>query len=127
MINHYPVISAVDGRSFGLSLRLPEEYRAWIQSVTDDFKTEAQRRAIKIQDSLGLDTSDGSFPYLEWDKVLGLSQVIVGQRCSCAKLTETSYLSYHFHNVETPAQALALVSVISTYLNGLQHLQEERT
>lgn len=118
---YYPRITAdVEDMKYGLDLMLPEEYREWIKKIDDNVKIGTQKKCNLIQAKCNLDTSNGTFPGLEWSSnERGLLRIVIGMHCPCAKLDEEGR-RFFFHNVSTSVQSLALLSMLTAYLNGLQ-------
>lgn len=115
----YPRISKVEGSlGFGLYWRIPKEYRELVKKITPEFREGMQKRADLTQKSFGLSTYSGSYPKLSWSEEKGLTSIVAGTGCPCVTLGSMN--NYSFHNVDSSVQALALIEMLSIYLNGLQ-------
>jgi len=118
----YPRISKGEGNlSFDLYWRMPKEHRELIKKITPEFREGMQKMANLTQKSFGLPNSSGSYPRLSWSEEKGLTGIVVGNGCPCVMLGSMS--NYSFHNVDFSTQALALIEMLSIYLNGLQALE----
>ena len=77
----------------------------------------------RIQSEFGLQVSS-SYPEVNWKEERFLAGIIIGADDACARLNEIR--SYCFDNISLPKEALALIGMLSIYLNALQTLQEQR-
>jgi|SRR3972149_1481812 len=118
----YPRISKTEDRlGFGLYWRIPKEHRELVKKISLEFREGIQKRVDLTQKNFGLPASNGSYPKLSWSGEKGLTSIVIGDGCPCVILGSMN--NYDFHNVNSSIQALALIEMLSIYLNGLQTLE----
>lgn len=113
----YPRVSYSNG-SFGLDFKVPREYREWIRAITPEFKEGFGKKARQIYE--GFDLSQKGFPELKWGD-RGLTAIGFDD-CS-ARLTSMEN-GFDFHNVRNGTCAIALLNILSSYLNAIQILSK---
>ncbi len=119
----FPYITAPErDEDYTLHFYAPEELR--------EVKLPAERQdrfenlAKTIFESFTLNSS--SYPRFKWGEEGHLEAIALGVNCACVSRGESmGHISYYFHNVGKPHQAMAALQILSTYINALQGIESK--
>ena len=120
---NFPEIRKRDSIYFELESKLPENYFELVRKVDDNFKEILNFDGIDIMKECGLNTFNNHYPVFKWDGMKGLVSIVIGGSGKEVEACLSDSYDYEFSFVETSNQALALLNIISTYLNNLRYLE----